>query len=77
MIDYEAFFADVVAWIKKANQAAMQYGMESYEFWQSVADSAGEISNRYRNHPLVVKQMMMLVEWLTDATNAKQNKQAR
>lgn len=65
-MDYEAFFKDVVDWINQTNQLAVKHGMESSEFWTWVTRSTGELGNKYNNNPLVVKQMVMLHEWLDE-----------
>ncbi len=65
-MDYQAFYNDVVEWIGKANQAALQHGMQSENFWAWVALSAGEICAKYQDNRLVIKQMMMMTEWLEE-----------
>lgn len=65
-MDYKAFFDDVMAWIGQVNQEAMQHGMTSPVFWQWVADSAGALTVKYQESRFVVKQMVMLVEWLEE-----------
>lgn len=65
-MDYKAFYDEVVAWINQTNQLAIQHGMESSEFWTWVTRSTGELSNKYGNNPLVIKQMVMLHEWLDE-----------
>lgn len=65
-INYADFYQDVEAWIGQANQAAMQHGMDSSEFWQWAADSTGAICKKYQDNRLVIKQMVMLVEWLEE-----------
>jgi len=65
-MDYHAFYNDVVAWIGQANQVAAQYGMHSESFWSWVADSCGTICRKYQDNRLVIKQMIMLVEWLEE-----------
>ena len=65
-MDYQAFYADVVAWIQQANQEASRHGMVSEDFWKWVADSAAELSRKYGDHRLAVKQMVMLIEWLEE-----------
>ncbi|MDF9845192.1 MULTISPECIES: hypothetical protein [unclassified Paenibacillus] len=71
-MDYGAFFADVQAWIGQANQAAAHYGMSSPEFWQWVSGSAGSICSKYQDHPLAIKQMQMLSEWLEGVLEKQQ-----
>jgi len=75
-MDYKAFFADVLAWIQEANQAAARYGMESPEFWAWVADSASGLSRKYDDNRLVMKQMMMLVEWLEEVFETRKGAKA-
>jgi hypothetical protein len=65
-MDYQKFFNEVVGWINQSNQMAMKYGLDSDDFWNWVITSTGEISTRYNNNPLVIKQMAMLYEWLDD-----------
>lgn len=65
-MDYKAFFADVADWIGQANQTAIRLNMNSPEFWQWVADSSGELSKKYQDNRIVIKQMVMLVEWLEE-----------
>lgn len=65
-MDYTAFYKDVVNWIQEANQAAQRHGLGSEAFWMWVTDSAGQICQRYHDHPLVIKQMIMLTEWLEE-----------
>lgn len=65
-MDYRAFYNDVVDWINQVNEAAMKYGMDSTDFWQWVADSSGELCQKYQENRLVIKQMMMLVEWIEE-----------
>lgn len=70
-MDYKAFFTDVEAWIGQVNQAAMRYGMGNSEFWLWVADSCGKLCEKYQENRLVIKQMMMLVEWLEDVNESR------
>lgn len=65
-MDYKAFFSDIEKWIQEANLTAGRMGMEKPEFWVWVADSTSEICKKYQDHRLVIKQMMMLVEWLEE-----------
>jgi hypothetical protein len=65
-MDYKAIFEDMEKWIQEANQAAARFRMESPEFWVWVADSASKVCQKYNEHRLVIKQMMMLVEWLEE-----------
>ncbi|MGG4444529.1 hypothetical protein [Brevibacillus fortis] len=65
-MDYKAFYDDVVSWINQVNQAAARYGMHTEQFWVWVADSTAAISKKYQNNRLVIKQMLMLVNWLEE-----------
>lgn len=73
-MDYRALYDDVIDWIEQVNQAAAKYGMESSDFWMWVADSAGALSKKYQEHRLVVKQMVMLVEWLEEVYESRREK---
>jgi hypothetical protein len=70
-LDYKAFFADVLEWIGQANQAASRHGMSSPDFWQWVADSAGELCKKYQDNRLAIKQMVMMVEWLEEVYDSR------
>lgn len=70
-MDYKAFFADVELWIGQANQVAMQHGMEHEAFWAWVADSTSAMCKKYNDSRLVLKQMMMLAEWLEDVRESR------
>ncbi|NTX59016.1 hypothetical protein [Myxococcus sp. CA039A] len=70
-MDYKAFYADVVDWINQANQAAASYGMENQQFWAWVADSCGALAKKYQENRLVIKQMIMLVEWLEEVYESR------
>lgn len=65
-MDYQKFYNEVVTWINQSNQMAMKNGLNSDEFWNWVTSSMSEISSRYGNNQLVMKQMAMLYEWLDD-----------
>lgn len=65
-MDYQAFYNDIVVWIGQANHAAARYGMHSESFWSWVADSCGAMCRKYQDNRLVIKQMVMLVEWLEE-----------
>lgn len=65
-MNYKKFYQEVAIWINQSNQYAMQFGLNSNEFWTWVLDSIGEICNKYNNNELVQRQMMMLHDWLID-----------
>lgn len=65
-MDYQAFYNEIVAWINEVNIKAAQWGMDSSDFWSWVTYSIGELSDKYDNNPLVIKQMVMMHEWLED-----------
>lgn len=74
-MNYQAFYNDVVKWINQANQLAVNYGMESNDFWKWVTRSTGELANKYNNNELVIKQMLMLHEWLEEIYFSMKNKE--
>lgn len=65
-MDYQKFFNEIVAWINEANNKAVELGLNSNEFWSWVTKSEGEMCEKYNNNPLVIKQMIMLHEWLSE-----------
>lgn len=65
-MDYKKFYSEIADWIMQSNQAAMQYGMDSQEFWKWVMDSLAAICERYGNNSLVLEQAAMLHKWLND-----------
>lgn len=71
-MDYKVFFSDVALWTQQANQAAMKYGMADSNFWLWVADSSGAMCQKYQDNPLVIKQMIMLTEWLEEVYEKQQ-----
>lgn len=66
-MDYKRFFDEVVEWIGQANQMAIRHGIGSETFWNWVTSSTADICRRYNDNPLVIRQMMMLADWLEDA----------
>lgn len=45
---------------------AVDLGMQSDAFWAWVTEYAGQIGNKYGNTDLVVKQLLMLIDWLEE-----------
>ena len=65
-MDYQAFYAEIANWITQVNQQAATLGMQSDAFWAWVMESSGELGNKYGNTDLVIKQMLMLIDWLEE-----------
>lgn len=65
-MDYQKFYGEIVEWIKQSNQMAIKHGLESDEFWRWVMNSSGELCDKYGNTQLVMKQMLMLIDWLEE-----------
>ena len=63
-MDYKKFFDEISDWILMVNQKASEHGMQSDAFWDWVMQSSGEFGVRYKNNDLVVRQMLMLLDWL-------------
>jgi hypothetical protein len=76
-VDYKRFYAEVVEWIGQANQMAVRYGIASETFWNWVTSSSADICGRYNDNPLVIKQMMMLTEWLDEALERSRKRSER
>lgn len=66
-MDYRSFFADVTEWMAESNKQLGQYSIDSQPYWDWVIHSTGQLCNKYGNHPLVIRQMSMLINWLDDA----------
>jgi hypothetical protein len=73
-MDYKQFYGEVVEWIGQANQMAVRYGIASEAFWNWVTNSTADICRRYNDNPLVIRQMMMLADWLEDAMERSESK---
>ena len=69
-MDYKQFFDDVYHWIGEANQMAVKSGMESQAFWLWVSESSSQLCQKYGEHPLAVKQMVMMFEWLEEVAKS-------
>ena len=70
-MDYRAFYDDVIGWIASANLTASKLGMNNPDFWAWVADSASKLCQKYNENRLVIKQMMMLVEWMEEVYESR------
>jgi hypothetical protein len=70
-VDYKAFYEDVLLWIQQANQAALRHRIGSEAFWEWVTQSASELGKKYQDNRLVIKQMVMLIEWLEEVSEAR------
>jgi len=69
-MDYKQFFGDVVIWMAEANETASKVGMKSPAFWEWVSESSSQLCQKYQEHPLAVKQMVMMFEWLEEASKS-------
>jgi len=65
-INYQKFYNEIVEWINQVNQKAGQLGMDHEEFWKWVMESVAQFEIRYNKNKLVVKQMVMMVQWLEE-----------
>lgn len=70
-MDYRAFFWDMYMWTQQVNQTATRHGMESEAFWAWVAESAAALSKKYQDNRLVIKQMVMMIEWLEEVYESR------
>ncbi|GGH83602.1 hypothetical protein JOD43_002134 [Pullulanibacillus pueri] len=70
-MDYRVFYGEVADWIYESNQQAIKHGINSSEFWVWVAQTTGELCEKYGNNDLVEKQMEMLVDWLGDVLKSQ------
>lgn len=63
---YDQFYSEIARWINTCNLKAVELDFHSEEYWDWVSLSIANISERYNNHILVKRQMVMLYEWLYD-----------
>lgn len=66
-MDYRTFYAAIAEWIEHNQLKTAELGFGSLAYFQWVYQSAGELGNRFGNTPLVVKQVIFLIEWIEDA----------
>lgn len=66
-MDYRAFYQDVIKWMDANNQMINKYTIQSDNYWDWVIQTAGYMCNKYGNHPLVVKQMSMFIDYLENS----------
>lgn len=65
-MNFKQFFGDVVLWMEKSNEMVKQCSIHSEEYWSWAFQSSGELCKKYGNHPLAIKQMSMLIDFLED-----------
>ena len=66
-MDYHAFYQDVIKWMDANNQMIAKYTIQSDQYWNWVIQTSGYMCNKYGNHPLVLKQMNMLIDYLENS----------
>lgn len=64
---YHAFYQDVIKWMDANNQIVAKYTIHSDQYWNWVIQTTGHMGNKYGNHPLVLKQMNMLIDYLENS----------
>lgn len=63
-MDYHAFYQDVIKWMDANNQMIAKYTIQGDQYWNWVIQTSGYMCNKYGNHPLVIKQMAMFLDYL-------------
>lgn len=63
-MDYHSFYADVIKWMDANNQMIQKYTIKSDEYWTWVVQTTGYMCQKYGNHPLVISQMCLLIDYL-------------
>ncbi|MGM7557120.1 hypothetical protein [Aerococcus christensenii] len=64
------FYKDLSDWVEKVNQKSKELNEKDY--WQFVLTSIGELSDKYSNNQLVVRILLVHLEFLEEMS--KQNK---
>lgn len=72
-MDYEKFFDDVKKWIYECNSVAAKVGFLTDDFWIWAVKSLGDLTKKYNNEKLAMRQADMLLEWLEDTWKDMQN----
>lgn len=72
-MNYEQFFNDVKSWINECNDQAAQLGFMTDEFWNWVVKSLSDLTGKYNNEKLAMKQADMLLSWLEDTWREVKN----
>ena len=70
-MDIKQFYIDLAEWVLTINQKSA--GMNPDEYWKYILHSAGELSDKYQNRPLVKKVILAHIEYLEEGWKA-QNK---
>lgn len=52
-MDWKSFFDDLQQWMTWSNDMLQRYPITSDEYWNWFIKTAGELSDKYNNHPLV------------------------
>lgn len=64
-MDLKAFYDALGDWVISVNQASQS--MNQDEYWEFILTTAGELSNKYENRPLVKKVILAHIDFLEDA----------
>ncbi|MGY3766824.1 hypothetical protein ACWOAH_09895 [Vagococcus vulneris] len=66
-MDFHSFYQDVIKWMEANNQMVGQHTNQSDTYWEWVIQSIGYMCQKYDNHPLVISQMLMFLNYLEDS----------
>lgn len=72
-MNYEQFFNDVKSWINECNTQAVTLGFLTDEFWNWAVKSLSNLTGKYNNEKLAMKQADMLLSWLEDTWRELKN----
>jgi hypothetical protein len=65
-VNYEQFFNDVKSWIYECNDQAVKDGFMTDDFWNWVVQSLSDLTVKYNNVKLAMRQAEMLLDWLDE-----------
>lgn len=64
-MDLKAFYDALGEWVISVNQASQS--MNQDEYWKFILTTAGELSKKYDDRPLVKKIILAHIDFLEDA----------
>ena len=62
-MNWVAFFNDLQEWMKASNVMLQRAGLTSDTYWKWLTETLGMIETRYNHNPLVVKILVVVVDY--------------
>lgn len=55
------FFQDLQKWMQTSNEFMKKHPITSDEYWQWLVESLGMLGNKYNNHPVALRFILVLI----------------